>query len=34
MSGKAQTVLWAGLLLVVVRAVSSGQWSKVWGTIK
>jgi hypothetical protein len=26
-------VLWAGLILVIVRAVSSGQWAAVWGTI-
>jgi len=32
-SSKAQTVLWAGLLLVVVRAVTSGQWKQIWGTI-
>jgi hypothetical protein len=33
MSGKANLVLWAGLLLVIVQAVSTGQWSEVWGPL-
>lgn len=32
MTGKQSAVLWLGLLLVVLRMFSSGQWNILWGT--
>lgn len=34
MTGKQQTVMWLGLLLIVVRLFTTNQWSALWGTVK
>ena len=34
MSGAQNAVLWLGILLIVVRLLTTGQWGDVWGTLK
>lgn len=34
MSGAQNAVLWMGILLIVVRLLTTGQWGDVWGTLK
>lgn len=33
MTGKQQTVMWMGLLLILLRLFSSGQWKAIWKTV-
>ena len=33
MTGYQQSVLWLGLLLIVLRLFSTGEWKNLWGTI-
>jgi hypothetical protein len=34
MSKEQHAVLWLGFLLIITRALTSGTWSSVWGTLK
>lgn len=33
MTNYQQAVLWMGLLLIILKLFSSGQWGSLWGTI-
>lgn len=33
MTGKQTAVLWSGLILIIVRLFTTGQWSALWSTV-
>jgi len=33
MTGKQTAVLWSGLILIIVRLFTTGQWSALWKTV-
>jgi hypothetical protein len=34
MSGSQHAVLWLGLSLIIVKLLTTGGWSAMWGTLK